>query len=199
MTRLIGVTGTIGSGKSAVGKILAERGVPVVDTDHIVHDLLSGDQSVIRAVSERFGEAVVEKRSPLTINRKALGKLVFASEPARRDLEAIVHPAVILEMRRRAATYQGKPLVAVLVPLLFEAGVQAEFDEVWTVVADEQSIKQRLASRDGLSLDEAEQRISAQWPQNQKALLANRTIDNSGDLEDTARQVDMLIRQASGG
>ncbi len=198
MPRIIGVTGTIGSGKSTVGRILAELGVPVVDTDHIVHELMEKDRGLKNAIVERFGPSVLKANGVSTIDRARLGSIVFQDEKARRDLEALVHPLVILEYRRRAALMPDTPVVAILVPLLFETGIESEFDEVWAVVADSQTLRRRLKERDRLSDDEVESRLSAQLPQAEKASRADRTIDNSGSLADTRRQLEVYLEIARG-
>ena len=198
MPRIIGITGTIGSGKSTVGKILTELGIPVVDTDDIVHELMQQDRGLKNTIVERFGESVLKADDGSTIDRARLGRIVFQDEKARRDLESMVHPLVLLEYRRRAASMTGNAVVAILVPLLFEAGIASEFDEVWTVVADNETLRRRLKDRDRLSDAEVDSRLSAQLPQAEKASRADRTIDNSGSLADTRRQLEIHLDIARG-
>ncbi len=193
MPKIIGVTGTIGAGKSTVGNILAEAGVPVIDTDAIVHELLSEDTPARRAVIARFGPEIVSDGGSGSIDRAKLGKTVFADDQARKELESIIHPAVIMEYRRRVNQLLDHPVVAILVPLLFEAGVEAEFDEVWAVIADEQTLRKRLRLRDAMSEDEIDRRLAAQWSQSEKAGRSARTIDNSGSPENTRRQVMLYL------
>lgn len=190
---VIGITGTIGSGKSTVGKILSGRGIPVLDTDLIVHDLLRLDTTIRRAVIDRFGHAVVDDPTSDAINRAALGQIVFADEKARKDLEAIVHPAVIMECRRRIKELKNQAVIAVLAPLLFEAGLQSEYNEIWTIYSSPEVLKQRLAARDNLSDAQIDARMQAQWSQEKKASLANLVIDNSGTYENTSKQVDTVL------
>lgn len=189
---VIGITGTIGSGKSAVGSILEELGIPVIDTDKVVHELFATDTPVKRAVIERFGPTILDA-SGQNIDRKKLGEIVFSDEGGRKDLESIVHPAVILDTRRRVAMNTDKELVAVLSPLLFEANVQGEYDQVWAIVASEAVLRERLSKRDGLSDELISQRLAAQFSQEKKASLANVTIDNSGTREETKRQVEVNL------
>jgi dephospho-CoA kinase len=190
---VIGVTGTIASGKSAVGNILAQQGVPVFDTDAIVHELLSLPTATRTAVIDRFGPGIADEQG--AVNRRTLGKIVFADEAARRDLEAIVHPAVILNTRKKISDLENSPLVAVLAPLLFEAGLKSEYDETWSIYASTDVVKERLHSRDKLTQDEIEARLKAQWSQEKKSALADVVIDNSGSLEETARQVASRLNQ----
>ncbi len=195
-SKTIGITGTIGSGKSTIGKILADHGVPVIDTDHIVHELLSTDTQVRCAVIERFGTAIMNDNKVGSIERTKLAGVVFQDMKAKQDLESIVHPAVIAEYRRQSKELVRYPIVAVLVPLLFEAGIASEFDEVWTVLTAEDALRQRLKARENLSSTEIDKRLAAQWPQEQKASRSHRIIDNSGSLEETRRQVEVLLKMA---
>jgi dephospho-CoA kinase len=192
---ILGITGTISSGKSLVGKLLAERNVPVFDSDSIVHDLLSLETPTRKAVVERFGENIVDPERNGAIDRVRLGKVVFSDATARKDLEAIVHPAVIKETRRRINELPENSIAAVLAPLLFEAGLQNEYNEIWAVTTDLETLKQRLRQRDNLSDSEVEKRLAAQWSQEKKASLSDAVIDNSGTPQNTAQQVDLLLEK----
>ena len=190
-TKVIGITGTISSGKSLVGKLLEAAGIPVVDTDHVAHDVLKNDDGVKEALRNRFGSAIFSADGQIV--RKALGAIVFNDETARHDLDKIVHPAVIRASRKRIYDLGNVPLVAVLVPLLFEAGQQDKYDEIWTVIASEDVVRERLKKRDGLSDEEANKRIAAQFPQARKAELSDYVIDNSGTEDNTRAQVLKLL------
>jgi len=192
---ILGITGTISSGKSLVGKLLAERNVPVFDSDSIVHDLLSLETPTRKAVVERFGENIVDPERNGAIDRVRLGKVVFSDATARKDLEEIVHPAVIKETRRRINELPENSIAAVLAPLLFEAGLQNEYNEIWAVTTDLETLKQRLRQRDNLSDSEVEKRLAAQWSQEKKASLSDAVIDNSGTPQNTAQQVDLLLEK----
>jgi dephospho-CoA kinase len=189
--KVIGITGTIGSGKSQVGKCLEEMGVPVIDTDKVVHYLLSADTATRQAVVSRFGAEI--QLPDGAVNRSVLGALVFTDEAARKDLEAIVHPAVRKECRRQLDALKDAAIAAVLVPLLFEAGMANQYDEIWTVVTDDSVLRNRLKQRDKMTDAEVERRLSAQWPQSKKAQLATRTIENSGSIDQTQDQVRKLV------
>ncbi len=197
----IGVTGTIGSGKSAVGRILESLGVPVIDTDKVVHQLLDHDQQVQDLIAERFGKTIListaDDAQP-RVDRKALGVWVFKDFEARKDLEAIIHPRVRRECRRLFEEYACKDnvkAVATLVPLLFESSNQPVYDAVWTVIAEESVLRERLKDRDHLSSDEITNRLAAQFSQEKKASLSARVIDNSTDLEHTRRQVESCLKE----
>lgn len=195
---VIGITGTIGAGKSTVGSILEELGVPVIDTDTITHEVQNSEK-VKRAVVERFGKAVLTDDGTGKIDRKKLGALVFKDPVAKRDLESLIHPAVILESRRCVASHSGKPFVAILAPLLFEAKVQGEYDEIWAVIANERVLRERLAKRDDLSEDLITQRLAAQFSQEEKARLSSVVIDNSTSREETRRQVEVNLEKLKAG
>lgn len=205
--KVLGVTGTIASGKSLVGKLLAARGIPVVDTDVVVHEILAGDEVTKKAILDEFGKAVfldkpaesgaTDQSMPglPAVDRKKLGAVVFSDESKRRKLEAIVHPNVVLACRRKVKEHgeQGQKLVAILVPLLFEANLAGEYDEIWSVFTKEAVLKERLRERDNLEWEEIEKRLAAQMPQEEKARRANQVIDNSGSAAETERQVNLLL------
>ena len=190
-TKVIGITGTIASGKSLVGKLLEKMGLPVIDTDHVAHDVLKNDDEVKEALRKRFGHGIFG--SDGFVNRKALGAIIFSDDAARRDLDKIVHPAVIKACRQRVYSLGSIPVVYLLVPLLFEAGLEDQYDEIWTVIASPEVVRERLKKRDGLTDQEAEKRIAAQYPQAEKARRSDHVIDNSGTEDDTKRQVDFLL------
>jgi dephospho-CoA kinase len=190
-TRVIGITGIIGSGKSLVGSILREKDIPVIDTDDIVHELLAHDEKITDALTKLFGSSILGANG--YIDRNRLGSLVFNDPTARQQLEQIVHPVVIAEHKRMVAALPGHPVVAVLAPLLFEAGVAGEFNEIWTVIADEPVLRARLKARSNMSNAEIDARLAAQWKQDDKAARSHRVIDNSGTVDDTRRQVEMLL------
>lgn len=190
-TKVIGITGTIASGKSLVGKLLEKLKVPVIDTDHVAHDVLRTDTEVKSALRARFGDGIFN--SDGEINRKSLGAIIFSDDAARHELDRIVHPAVIRACRKRVYELGDVPVVALLVPLLFEAGLDSQYDEIWTVIASDEVVRERLKKRDGLTDDEANKRIAAQYPQAEKAKRSHHVIDNSGTEDDTMKQVRFIM------
>lgn len=180
---ILGITGVIGSGKSLVGRILEDAGEPVIDTDKVVHELLTNDTPTRTAVIERFGSDI--QREDGSIDRPMLARIVFSNDEDRKSLEAIVHPAVRAECRRRIDTMPNEDVVAVLVPLLFEAGIEQAYDIIWTVVTELPILRERLRKRDELTDEQIDARLAAQWPQEQKRQLADTVIDNSGTIADT--------------
>ncbi|MGB5239160.1 MAG: dephospho-CoA kinase [Prochlorococcaceae cyanobacterium] len=180
--RRIGLTGGIASGKSSVGRWLAERhGLPVLDADTYAREALASGSHGEQAVLEHFGARV---RAPAgSIDRSALGRIVFSDPAERAWLEQLVHPLVRkrfeVELKRLAAA----PVVVLMVPLLFEAGLEGLCSEVWLVDCDERHQLERLMARDGLPETEAQDRIAAQWPLERKRALADHVIDNRGPAE----------------
>ena len=199
VTRVIGLTGGIGTGKSTVAKMLAGLGAAVIDSDAIVRQVQSPGSAVLEEIREAFGEGVIADDGSL--DRAALGDIVFRDEAARGRLNAIVHPAVGRESARQlaAAVARGVPLAVLDIPLLFEtrkAGAASVANRgaeaVVVVYAPRETQIQRQMERDGYDRAEAERRLAAQIPIEEKRALADHVIDNSGPLADTERQVRSL-------
>lgn len=192
-TYVIGITGSIGCGKSLVGRQLQELGVAVIDADHLSHELVNKPGPAYDKILARFGaDLAISPGGP--IDRKKLGAIVFADSAARTDLEAILHPAIgELQKTRTIELAKTHNIIAVLVPLLFETGSQAKYSAVWAVVVHKEIQIQRLKLRDKLSDEEVVRRIKAQWPQDKKAELADHVIDNSGSPDQTMERVKFLV------
>lgn len=195
----IGLTGGIGSGKSTVARMLAARGAVVIDADRIVHELQAPGTPALAEIVAAFGPAVL--RADGSLDRPALGAIVFRDPEARARLNAILHPRVGAEMarREREAREAGAPLIVLDIPLLLEGrssgtGTAARlgFDAIVVVWVPEAVQVTRTCARDGCDAAEARRRIAAQLPLDEKRGLADHVIDNSGSLEQTQRQVDAL-------
>jgi dephospho-CoA kinase len=184
--RRIGLTGGIATGKSTVGQLLQEHhGLPVLDADLFARQALAPGTEGARLVLERYG----------TLDRPALGHIVFGDSAERHWLEQLVHPLVRQRFEQELTTLAAQPVgasppaVVLMIPLLFEAGLQGLCSEVWLVDCDEHQQLARLMARNGLTQAEAQKRINAQWPLGRKRLLADRTISNRGNPEELARVV----------
>jgi dephospho-CoA kinase len=190
--RIIGLTGGIASGKSSVARILEALGVAVIDADQLSREAVAPGEEAYCSIVAGFGEGILNPDR--TINRQALGKIVFSDSAARRRLERITHPAIarLAEAKLTALRNAGTPVVVYMAPLLIEAGVTSRVDEIWVVYADRETQVARLMLRDGLSRDEALQRVAAQMPMEEKRTYGRIVIDNSGTLEETERQVKDL-------
>jgi dephospho-CoA kinase len=203
VTRVVGLTGGIGTGKSTVARLLAALGASVIDADAIVHELQAPGTPLLARIAEAFGEEML--RPDGSLDRERLGRLVFADASARRRLNDLVHPAVGAEMLRRlaAARAAGVPLVVLDIPLLLEGRARSAepgraktasdlVSEVIVVYAREGQQIERQVARDGATPEHARERVAAQLPIEEKRKLADHVIDNSGSLADTERQVREL-------
>jgi dephospho-CoA kinase len=196
VTLRIGITGPIGCGKSTVARWVGEHGAAVIDADAVAREVTAPGEPALEAVIARFGEAY--RRADGTLDRVALGRLVFADPPALRDLEAIVHPAVRPRILAaiRAAEAAGTEIVAIEAIKLVEGGLAAECDEVWLVVCSEREQRERLAAR-GSSQIEARQRIAAQDDLARRlGGKATRVIDTDGSRNETRAQVRDALEAA---
>ncbi len=188
MPRIIGITGNIACGKTVVGHMLLELGAErYIDADAIVHELYQSGQSIAVKVAEAFGPAVVALDG--SIDRKALGALVFQDAEAMRRLEAIVHPAVGQALANELASVSSSSIVIIDAVKLLEGGSGALCQSKWMVVCPEEQELVRLLARNHLSEEEAWARIRAQASVADRLPLVDEVIDNSGSLEETRLQV----------
>lgn len=186
----IGLTGGIASGKSTVARMLAERGVPVIDADRLAREVVEPGTEALAAIAARWPQVVREGR----LDRKALGAIVFADPGERRALEAIVHPAIRRESERRMAALEaeGVPLAVYEAALLIENGLDRVLDATVLVAAPEEVQVERLVARDGLDPEAARARIAAQLPLAEKRKRATFVIENDGDLATLRERVDRV-------
>jgi dephospho-CoA kinase len=191
--RRIGLTGGIASGKSSVGRLLAERwGLPVLDADSYAREALAPGSPGARAVAEHYGDSVAGGH-PVQVDRAALGRIVFADSAARTWLEGLVHPAVRARFEAELTRLAAEPVVVLMIPLLFEAGLEGLCTEIWLVDCDPGEQLERLCRRDGFSQAEAEARLTAQWPLERKRARADVLIDNRGAPEALEVQVERAL------
>jgi dephospho-CoA kinase len=196
--RRIGLTGGIATGKSTVGQLLAGRfGLPVLDADLYARGALAPGSPGARAVLARYGEPVaagaVSAGAGDAIDRAALGRIVFADPVERRWLEQLVHPLVRQRFENELERLADAPVVVLMIPLLFETGLESLCSEVWLVTCRPETQLQRLIGRDGLPEHEARARIAAQWPLARKQALADRLIHNDGDPEALEQQLTAAL------
>ena len=194
MIYLIGLTGNIATGKSLVGRMLGELGAHVIDADALVRDLQRQDTLVYAAIVAEFGPNIL--RADGEIDRDQLGAQVFSDPEALDRLEAIVHPAVGLEIERRlsdlsrARSTSDLRTVAVVEAIkLIEAGLHQRCNSLWVVTSRPEVQLERLVRTRGLSEADARLRIEAQAPQSEKAALADVLIENNGTLDSLREQV----------
>ena len=178
--RRIGLTGGIATGKSSAARLLEQHhGLPVLDADLYARQALEPGQPATEAVLERFGPGVVSSGG--VVDRRALGAIVFNNQDERRWLEQLVHPLVRQRFDQELVQLGTKPAVVLMIPLLFESGLEALCSETWLVDCDESQQLQRLMARDQLNEAEAQARMDAQWPLARKRSLADVLISNRGD------------------
>ena len=199
MTKVIGITGGIATGKSTVSKFLKENGYKVIDADEMVHELQEPGQSLYNAINENFGPAFFNDDK--SINRKKLSDFVFSNPENLAKLSEIQNRVINEELenrRNQAVAFDqknngGKGIVFMDIPLLFE-GNFTYFDEVWLVYVPFEIQLKRLMTRNDLSDAQARSRIESQMSIEEKKLLTDEVIDNSTSIENTKEQIKKLLK-----
>lgn len=199
--RILGITGGIATGKSTITRLFAELGAPTTSADMLAHDLLAPGTETTQVVLKAFPSAA-DAADPTgrTIDRRALGRMIFADPDARRRLEALTHPAIIAALSAQAAAWRAQPMpraAALEIPLLFEAGLESLVDSIVVVACRDETQIARLQARLGIDPAEARQQIAAQWPLSEKRAKADYIILTDDGLEDTRRQVQTLWDQGN--
>lgn len=189
----VALTGGIGTGKSYVRSRFELRGVPTADADVLAREVVAPGTAALAQVVRRFGTGVL--RDDGSLDRKALGQVVFSDGQARRDLEAIVHPAVYAALgewlHEQAAA--GAAVAVADIPLLFETGHEDDFDVVVVVACAPEEQVRRVIRRDGITAREARARLAAQWPIEEKVRRAHYVIRTDGAFAETDRLADEVI------
>ncbi|MDQ7993829.1 MAG: dephospho-CoA kinase [Propionicimonas sp.] len=189
----VGLTGGIGSGKSAVAELLARHGAVIIDADLLARLAVEPGTPGLAAVVAAFGRDILSAQGRL--DRAALGRLVFADPDARARLNAIVHPEVRRLARLEELRAAADAVVVHVIPLLVETGQQGDFDVVVVVDVDPATQLRRVAGRDRLSSQEAAARIGAQAGRQERLAAADLVIANDGSLADLSARVDELWAQ----
>ena len=191
--RLLGLTGGIATGKSTFAEALRARGVPVVDADALARAAVAPGAPALAEIARTFGPGVLSPDGGL--DRKKMAAIVFSDPDARRRLEAITHPAVRRAMADETARLAaaGHDLAFYDTPLLFEVGLDAAVDAVVVVWAPPAVQRVRLASRDGLGTAEADARLAAQLPVDEKAARADFVVENVGARDELGPKAERLL------
>jgi dephospho-CoA kinase len=190
---LVGLTGSIATGKSTVSRMFAHLGARVLDADLLAREVVMPGQPAYLKIVEEFGHGVVQDDG--TLDRKALGAIVFAEPARRKRLEEITHPAIAARQQRILSVLDEEAFEGIViwdVALLFETGGVAKMDRVVVVYADPETELARLIARDGMTETAARARMESQMPVAEKVKRAHYVIDNSGDRAHTERQVKVV-------
>lgn len=190
---IIGLTGSIASGKSTVANILKEYGLPIVDADQVARKVVEKGEPTLQKIVEAFGEEILTENGEM--DRAKVGAIVFHDEEKRKLLNSIIHPAIRAEMLRQRDEYiqNGEKAVVMDIPLLFESKLQHFVEKILVVTVDENVQLKRLMERNNFSEDEAMARIHSQMPLTEKVKQADAVIYNNGTLEETKQQVEKIL------
>jgi len=190
--KILGLTGGVGMGKSTAAGFFSRSGVRVVDTDEIARQLVQPGRPALAEIQAAFGPDLLAPDG--TLQREALGRIVFASDPDRKKLEAILHPRIRDHWRAQIETWrrEGCALALVVIPLLFETGAEPHFDKIICAACTPAARHERLAAR-GWDADQIRQRIAAQFPVEQKIARSHFVLWTDGSLASHSRQVDLIL------
>jgi dephospho-CoA kinase len=191
---IIGLTGSIASGKSTVSNMLKEYGFPIVDADVVARQVVEPGSETLKKIAEAFGEEVLTENGEL--DRKKLGSIIFNDEEKRQLLNSIIHPAIRKEMLRQRDEYleKGEKTVIMDIPLLFESKLQHFVDKILVVSVSEDVQLERLMKRNQLTEEEAKARIQSQLPLSVKEQGADAVINNNGSIEETRKQLEQILK-----
>lgn len=184
---ILGITGNIATGKSTVVKMLIEKGAHHIDSDVVYHELVAPGMPLLQSLVEHFGEEILTDDGSL--DRKALGAIVFSDKSKLAELDALTHPAVIAEADRRAFAIQDGVVILDAVKLI-ESGHHEVCDAVWLITAPEAQQIERVMQRNHVDEAEARRRVAAQPPLGPKRAVADVEIVNDGALKDLRAKVD---------
>ncbi|MGE7021445.1 dephospho-CoA kinase [Solibacillus cecembensis] len=192
---IIGLTGSIASGKSTVAKMLETYKLPIVDADLVARQVVGPGSNTLQKIAEAFGPEVIAADG--TMDRAKVGAIIFHDEEKRAVLNGIIHPAIRAEMIRQRDEHvaKGEQTVIMDIPLLFESKLQHFVEKILVVTVSEDNQLQRLMERNGFSMEEAHARIATQIPVAEKEALADAVIFNNGMLEETAKQLEQILKQ----
>lgn len=190
---IIGLTGSIATGKSTVANRFKEHGIPVVDADLIARQVVEPGSETLQKIAQAFGESALHADG--TMNREEIGRQIFGNEEKRALLNGIIHPAIRKEMLRQKDHHlaNGKKIVILDIPLLFESKLEHFVEQILVVATSREIQKQRLMARNGLTEQEAMERMNSQLSIDDKAKWADEVIRNDGTLEELEAQVDALV------
>lgn len=190
---IIGLTGSIASGKSTVSNMLKELGYPIVDADLVARVVVEKGTETLETIKEAFGQEVITE--DCSLNRGKLGEIIFSSPSKRKQLNDIIHPAIRAEMLRQKEELLKKnhPTIIMDIPLLFESKLQSYVEKILVVTVTEETQLERLMARNNFTLEEAKARIQSQLPLSIKEKEADAVIYNNGTLQSTEQQLKKIL------
>ncbi|MBF7104835.1 dephospho-CoA kinase [Pediococcus pentosaceus] len=186
MTVIVGLTGGIAMGKTTISQFLKSKAIPVVDADQIAHEILTVDEVKVK-LTDTFDESILDKNQ--NIDRRKLGPIVFNDQRQLEKLNIIVQPYIRTEIVRQLDTFSASKVVVLDAPVLFEQGYEKMVDYLMVIKTSAQIQVERLMQRDSLNEIDAQKRIQAQMPIEEKVKKADIVIDTSGTIEETRSQV----------
>lgn len=192
---IIGLTGSIASGKSTISEMLKEKGYPIIDADLVARVVVEPGTVTLSDIECIFGKEVMNEDG--TLNREALGQLIFHDPAKRKQLNDLMHPAIRAEMlRQRDELFEsGEETLIMDIPLLFESRLQHFVDKILVVSVKEEIQLQRLMQRNSLSEEEAKARIQSQLPLSEKEKGADAVIYNNGSIEQSKVQLERILAE----
>lgn len=195
--RIIGLTGGIATGKTTVSRYLADHhGLSVLDADVYARQVVAVGSPILVAIAQRYGPHLL--KADHSLDRPALGRIIFNDADEKRWVEAQIHPFVRQCFATAMAAQPPDATVAQAIPLLFEAELTDQVTEIWVVTCPEPLQRQRLQARDGLSAADAIARIRSQWSLGDKAARADVVLTNAGSKTDLYQQVDQALASGAG-
>lgn len=196
MTKIVGITGGIASGKSTVVAQLRKHGYQVIDADQVVHDLQKKGGRLYQALFDWLGDAILQDNGEL--DRQALGQAIFGNQEMMAKSSALQNDIIRQELaQRRQELAKMESLFFMDIPLLIELDYVGWFDAIWLVVVDDETQLNRLMARNHLTLAEAKKRMASQMPTKEKLAYADHILDNNGDKAALEKQVEALLTDLS--
>ncbi len=192
---IIGLTGSIASGKSTVAKMFADLNIPIVDADKVARVVVEPGRETLQQIAAQFGDDVILEDGHM--DRKKVGDMIFHDPTKRKQLNEIIHPAIRKEMLQQRDEYlsDGHPHVVMDIPLLFESGLQSYVENILVVSVSEENQLKRLMARNDLTEQEARARISSQLPISVKEKGADAVIYNNDSVASTKEQLHYILKK----
>jgi dephospho-CoA kinase len=190
----VGLTGGIGSGKTAVSTLFHKLGTPIIDTDIIAHDLVNNDPSVLKNIVAAFGTGILDQSGK--VDRKKMANVVFSNNENKQQLEAILHPEIKNEVNRQIQDFNASntppPYVIIVIPLLLETDFHDLVDRILVVISDKRVRIERIKQRDNRGLDEIQAIIASQVSDDKRLNAADDILENNKDFSTLASGIDRL-------